>query len=227
MKAVLKFGGSILAPNSVDFEFLEKLASSVSNWSAEHELAIVVGGGKLSREFGKAGKKFTKDPRLLDLIGIQASRFVASTLISALDQNACPEVPRSEAEFIALTKAHPGKIIVAGGFRPGQRTDAVAVEIAKTWGAELVVKGTDVDYVYDSDPKKNKDAKPLETISYEELKKLGDQEHEANKATIMDKVAAEMLAESKIKMAIVNGKDLANIEKILSNQEFTGTRIGF
>lgn len=225
MKVVLKIGGSIFG-DSVDVN-LKTLTKGIKEWSKNHDISIVLGAGKLSRELDKVLRKYTEKEDLLDKVGIQVARLNASVLIAALDGLAHPEIPRSEEEFMKVKKEDEGKLVVAGGFRPGQRTDAVAVEIAKKWGAELVVKCTDVDYVYDKDPAKFPDAKPIEEISFEKLKKLGDQTHEANKPTIIDKVAAEMLAEEEIKMAIVNGKDAENIGKIFSGKEFKGTKVGF
>ena len=229
MKAVLKFGGSIFMPESgVDIEFIRETATFLAAQSQTHELAVVVGGGKISREYGKIGREFTSDEDKLDMIGILGARVNASVLITALGDLACSEIPRSEEEFSELLEKYPGKIIISGGFRPRQRTDAVAVEIAKTWGAKLVVKGTDVDYVYDKDPDEFKDAKPLKKLTFKQLQELGESEHtSANSPTILDSKAGEILVNNKIKVAIVNGKDLNNIGKILSNESFKGTQIGF
>jgi len=228
MKAVLKFGGSIFMPKSgADIEFIKEISTFLATQIQTHELAIVVGAGKFSRECGKLGREFTQDEDRLDMIGIIGARLNAAILIAAIGDHACPEIPRSEEEFLELVKKYPDKIIISGGFRPRQRTDAVAVEIAKTWGAKIVVKGTDVDYVYDKDPDEFKDAKPLKEISYTELQNLSDQHHVANAPTIMDSKAAKILLEKKIKVAVVNGRNLDNIVKILEGEKFRGTKIGF
>ncbi len=227
MKITIKLGGSVLTGNQIDVEFVKKFALMLNSWKDKNEIAVVVGAGKLSREFDKIARGLTSNENLLDQIGIYVARLNASILIAALGESACPEIPRNETEFLKLVDKYPGKIIVAGGFRPGQRTDAVAVEIAKDWGADLIIKGTDVDYVYDKDPDKFSDAKPIKELSFEELQKLGDQEHVANKPTIIDNVAAKILVEKKIKLAIVNGKNLENIDRLINGKEFIGTRIGF
>jgi len=223
MRAVLKFGGSVF-----EGEFIHQAADRLKAWSKGHKLAVVVGGGKLSRDFGALGRELTSDEDLLDSIGIFSARLNASLLIAALGDDACPEIPRSEDEFMRLAEKYPNKIIVSGGFRPKQRTDAVAVEIAQAWGAEVVVKGTDVDYAYDRDPKQFEDAKPLEEVSFEELERMvSSTEYKANAPTIMDRAAAALLRENNIKVAIVNGRDLGNIENILEGKDFKGTKIGF
>ncbi len=214
-------------PKQVDLNFVKKLAVHLIEWAKKHEIAVVIGGGALSREIDKIGRKITKDEDFLDLLGIYASRLNAALLIAALENSACPVIPRSEVEFLDLTLKYPQKIIVCGGFRPKQRTDAVAVEIAKVWNADYVIKGTDVDYVYDRDPKKSKNAKPIKEMSFDDLRKYADKTHKANQPAIMDYVSAGMIANERIRVAVVNGKNLGNIEKFLNRQEFKGTRIGF
>lgn len=227
MKIVLKIGGSVIMPNQYDTKFIKKLSEKLKEWAKKHEIAVVIGGGKLSREFGNIGRKITDDEDFLDLIGIYASRLNAAMVIASLGNSACPVIPRSELEFLEVSDKFKGKIIACGGFRPKQRTDAVAVEIAKEWGADFVVKGTDVDYVYTKDPKKHKDAKPIKQMSFEEIVEYADKEHRANRPTIMDMVSAHLVAKEKVKVAVVNGKKLDNIEKLLSRKDFKGTRIGF
>lgn len=227
MKIVLKIGGSIIYPKEVDVNFVKKLAEKLAQWSKRHEIAVVVGGGALSREYDKIGRRLTDDEDYLDLLGIYASRLNAALLVAALGNAACPAIPRSEVEFLDLLLKYQQKVIVCGGFRPKQRTDAVAVEIAKVWSADYVIKGTNVDYVYDSDPKKNKKAKPIKAMSFQDLQKYSDQTHKANQPTIMDKVSAGLIASDRIKVAVVNGKNLENIEKFLNRQDFKGTKIGF
>lgn len=84
MKIVLKIGGSILMPKEVDVNFIKKLAAKLTQWAKKHEIAVVIGGGALSRDFDKIGRKITKDEDFLDLLGIYASRLNAALLIAAL-----------------------------------------------------------------------------------------------------------------------------------------------
>ncbi len=214
-------------PKQVNVNYVKKLAEKLKEWKKRHEIAIVVGGGKLSREFGEIGRKITDDEDYLDLIGIYASRLNAALLIAALGNSACPVIPRSELEFLDVLRKFPEKIIVCGGFRPRQRTDAVSVEIAKEWGADYVIKGTDVNFVYTKDPKKHKGAKPIKQLSFEEIKEYAEQEHKANQPTIMDMASARIVAKEKIKVIVLNGTDLKNIESFLERQKCKGTRIGF
>jgi len=230
MRAVIKLGGSIFTKNGVNKEFLQQLVDKIKTWNKKHDLAIVVGAGHISREYGKIGQEFTNNQEVLDQIGIMVARTNAALLIATLGNIVASKIPTNESEFIELAKeSYPSKVIVLGGFRPGQRTDAVSVEVALEWGADVVVKCTDVDYVYDKDPNNSKDAKPIKEISFQDLEKLVHvDEYKANAPTIMDTKAAELLVQHKgLKVAVVNGEDLENIGKVLDEKEFKGTRIGF
>ncbi len=226
MKAVLKIGGSVIAEEPLKLD-IKKLVQFLKKWSKNHELTVVVGGGRTSRALDTVARSFTDKEELLDNVGIYASRLNASVLIAALDGKACSKIPRNEKEFSKLSEDFKGKIIVSGGFRPGQRTDAVSVQIAKTWGADTVFKCTNVDYVYDKDPLTNPDAKPIEKMTFKTLRKLADKTEKANSPTIMDKVAADMLLEEDIKLIVLDGRNLSNIGKALNGKEFRGTKIGF
>ncbi|MFO7872582.1 MAG: UMP kinase [Candidatus Undinarchaeales archaeon] len=226
MKAVLKIGGSVIAKEALKLD-IKKLVQYLKKWSKKHELAIVVGGGRTSRALDSLARQFTDKEKLLDNVGIYASRLNASVLIAALDEHACTKIPRNESEFSKLAEKCKDKIIVSGGFRPGQRTDAVSVQIAKAWGADTVFKCTNVDYVYDKDPLTNPDAEPIEEMTFEELEKLADKSEKANSPTIMDKVAADMLLKEDIKLVVLDGKNLGNIGKALNGKKFRGTKIGF
>jgi len=228
MKVVIKLGGSVFIQEGLNKALLIKLVTKLKEWSTNHEIAVVVGAGELNRKYADVCREFTKNEDLVDLFGIHVARMNASILIAALDGLACDNIPRSEEEFLVLAEKNPSKIIIAGGFRPKQRTDAVAVEIAKAWGADLVIKGTNVDYVFDKDPNKSEDAKPIKEISYAELEKMVNVgEFKAASPTIMDRTAAGILVKEKIKVVILNGSDLENIGKVLAGEDFNGTKVGF
>ena len=104
MKAVLKLGGSVFSAEGVDRDFLETVSSKIGEWARVHQIAVVVGGGKISREYGELGRKFTSDEDLLDTVGIMASRVNASLLLAALGDLAATEIPKSEEEFINISE---------------------------------------------------------------------------------------------------------------------------
>ncbi|RLI60762.1 MAG: UMP kinase, partial [Promethearchaeia archaeon] len=132
-KIVLKMGGSLL--------FDENLALRLDSFStivnvvkkSQHVAAVVIGGGKIARKFIQAAREFQANESRCDTFGIQASRLNALLLITALDSRAYPVVIESPRSFNlnAVTASISQRIMVAGGFIPGQSTTSVTFQIAE------------------------------------------------------------------------------------------------
>jgi len=226
MRIALKVGGSVFCPSkSPDMVFVEKLAKTLKGLASEHEIVVVVGGGKLARwliaEAREKGVTFDDE---LHVLGIEAARKNAAVLVEALGESAFPEVPRNEHGVRVASDS--GKIIVAGGFRPGQTTDAVTLQCAEALGADVVVIGTDVKGVYDRDPKRHKNARFISLISADELMKLvGTESVEPGAKTIIDPVAVTIIKKTGIRAVVVNIRNMENLENAIEGREFEGTLI--
>ncbi len=117
-------------------------------------------------------------------------------------------------------------ILVMGGTKPGQTTDAVAAQLAWLNEAEFLLIASNVDGVYDSDPKVNPEARLYPGLSTAELLDLtSKKEHTPGYTGIIDPAAAELIHEKKIKTIVVNGRDLENMEKAITGASYTGTLI--
>jgi uridylate kinase len=110
-----------------------------------------------------------------------------------------------------------------GGIRPGQTTDAVAASLAAHCKADLLINATNVDGIYDSDPKKNPSAKKFGEISTQQLLEIAGREHRAGLTAIIDPIAAKIIHENKIKTIVVDGRKLDNIEKAIKGEDHGGT----
>ena len=118
-----------------------------------------------------------------------------------------------------------GKIVVMGGLRPGITTDAVATLVAERVDAELLVKGTDQNGVYDKDPRKHPDAVKLDRLSLEELAAVFEHSvHKAGIHQIIDPEAIKVLKRKRLKLIVVNGFKPENILAAI-NGENVGTII--
>ena len=105
-----------------------------------------------------------------------------------------------------------GKIVVMGGLKPGITTDTVATLVAERVNAELLVKGTDQNGVYDKDPRKHPDAVKLDRLSVEDLAKVFEHnEHKAGIHQIIDPEAIKVLKRKRLKLVVVNGFKPENI----------------
>jgi uridylate kinase len=227
MIIALKVGGSIFCPTEEpDASFAANLADTLKKLARKHRLVVVVGGGRLARKMIEdARAKGEKSDARLHLLGIEASRKNARFLIDMLPGIAQEGMPKSEEE---VKKAFPsGKIIVMGGFRPGQTTDAVTMQAALAAGAELVVIGTDVKGVFTKDPKKYRDAVFISEMSPEELLDMSETGAvKPGTKTVIDPVAAGIIAENSMKVVVVDIRDMDNLERLIEGGDFEGTVIG-
>ncbi|NJE25801.1 UMP kinase [Thermococcus sp. MV5] len=206
MRIVFDIGGSVLVPDKPDVKFIDEIAYELTKISEDHEIAVVVGGGKVAREYIHAAKTFTPNETFKDYIGIHITRANAMLLIAALREKAYPFVVsdfRKAWEVMQLKK-----IPIMGGTHPGHTTDAVAALLAEYLQADLLVVITNVDGVYDSDPKKNPNAKKLEKISTEKLVEIAMQsETKAGGSGVVDALAAKFIQRGKIRTLIIGKED--------------------
>jgi uridylate kinase len=188
-----------------------------------HEVAAVVGGGKLAREFIAVAKNLGLDVQAQDEIAISVSRLFAQLFLKKLDDATCGKVAVTLDEAAECLKE--GKIIVMGGLKPGITTDAVAALVAERIHAKLLVKGTDQDGVYDKDPRKHVDAIKLDHLFLGDLCKVLElSKHEAGMHQVVDPVAIEVLKRARVKLIVVNGFKPENVLAAV-NGERVGTLV--
>lgn len=227
MTIAIKVGGSVFCPSDKpDPVFLRKLSAVLSEISGKHRLLVVVGGGRLARNMIKEAKNRGKEATADELhsIGINAARMNASVLIEELGDMAFQEVPKDAGEVKAAFSK--GGIVVVGGFRPGQTTDAVTVQSAVAINADLIIIGTDVKGVYDKDPKKHEDARFIPEITGTELRKMVERAGmEPGKSTIVDPVAARLIEKIHTKALVLDIRDTENLRKAIEGDGFVGTTI--
>ena len=117
------------------------------------------------------------------------------------------------------------KIAVMGGLKPGITTDAVAALVAEHLSADLLVKGTDQEGVYNKDPRTNFDAIKLDRLTFEEFSKIFEGTvHKAGIHQIVDPEAIKVLKRHRVRLIVVNGFKPENILAAI-NGEKIGTVI--
>ncbi len=225
MIIAIKVGGSVFCPgDEPDQGFVRKLAATLLGLSASHGLLVVVGGGRLARKMMRdAAEGATADE--LHSIGIQAARMNAAALVKELGDKAFHQIPKDVAEVKDAFSAE--KIVVAGGFRPGQTTDAVTAQSAEAIGADLMIIGTDVRGVYDKDPKRHDDARFMPRVSPPQLRRMVETGSvEPGESTIVDPVAARLIEENGTKTIVLDIRNLDNLGKAIEGADFDGTLVG-
>jgi uridylate kinase len=220
---VISLGGSLLVPREIDVKFLKKFKSIIEREiKLGKKFIIIVGGGKTARNYQNAAKALTKvSNEDLDWLGIHATRINAHLLLTIFRKYAYYRIIKNPKEKVEFKE----KILVAAGWKPGFSTDYDAVLLAKTYGSDTIINLTNVDYVYDKDPNKFKDAKPFKEISWKDYLKLIDQKWTPGMSAPFDPVASRLAQKLKIKVVILNGKKLKNLKNYLENIKFKGTLI--
>ena len=223
MKVVITLGGSLLT-KELSSENFRKYAEVLLKIKEKVERLIVVcGGGKTARKYMKIAKGFNPTLTFLDRIGIVATHLNALALISALGEKAYQKVVRSVEEIENIPKE---KIIVCGGNEPGHSTDFDAALFAEAIRADLLIKATNVDGVYSSDPRKDPNAKKFEKLSYEDFEKIIlKNKQEPGKYSLFDLSAIKIVERSKIKLIVINGEDSEEIIRAIEGKH-RGTEIG-
>jgi uridylate kinase len=210
MKLVIRIGGSVVA-SPFNPELMNAYVELLLNLKQQgHHVAVVVGGGLLSRELIATAKVMGLDEAAQDEVAISVSRLAAQLMLLKLGRQGVLSVPITVED--AVRRVEKDGIVVMGGLKPGMTTDTVAALIAERIHAGLLVKATDVDGVFDKDPKKHKDARKFDSLRYDDLSGIFEKKrHEAGIHQVIDPEAIRMLKKAKVKTVVVNGFKPENV----------------
>ena len=231
MVTVLSVGGSIVAPDKPDFDFLDKFSKTIRNWllqDSSRKIIMVIGGGAPARDYQNAYRKVCDLRKAsakndeADWIGIMATRLNAQ-LVKAVFEDLCPNPVVYDPTTVDM---FGGQILVAAGWKPGFSTDNDAVVLAERFSGNLVVNLSNIAKVYTDDPKKNPEARPIDSISWEDFIKIVGTEWVPGKNTPFDPIASQRAQKAGIRVICAAGKDIENLENILNGKDFKGTVIG-
>ncbi len=190
------------------------------------QVGLIVGGGNIFR--GIAASSYGMDRTSADHMGMLATVINSLALQDALEkqgvqtrvQTAIPM--RSVAEPYILRRAlrhlEKGRVVIfaAGTGNPYFTTDTAAVLRAQEIHAEILLKATKVDGLYDSDPEKNQDARMLKRTSYMEVLE--------KQLRVMDMTAISLAMDNQLPLAVFNLRDKGNIARVVCGQDI-GTLI--
>jgi uridylate kinase len=220
---VISLGGSIIVPDDVDVEFLKRFRKLIlKHVRAGRRFIIIAGGGMVCRRYQKAAARVTKlTAEDLDWLGIHATRFNAHLLRTIFRDHAHPRVIKNPTEKLRFRE----KILIGSGWKPGCSTDWDAVAMARTFSAGRLVNLSNVSYVYDKDPKYHKNAKPMKEVSWRDFRKIVGNRWDPGANHPFDPVASREAQMLGLEVAIMNGRDIKNLDSYLSGKGFRGTVI--
>lgn len=222
-RIVVSVGGSLIVPDAIDTDFLTRFKALIlEKVQRGFTFSIITGGGKLSRRYQEAASAVTKLSQFdLDWLGIHSTRLNAQLFRDIFVGYAHPQVIKNPT--IDIEADEP--IVIAAGWQPGCSTDYDAVLIAKNLGATRLVNLSNIDYVYDSDPRKNPNAKKIEKTSWAEFRKLIPEAWDPGLSSPFDPIAAKEAEAIGLEVAIINGAKLEEFSNYLDNKPFVGTII--
>ena len=223
-RVLLKLSGEVLMGDQqfgIDPAFVLELAKEVKTAKETGlEICLVIGGGNIFR--GMAGAAQGMDRAQADYMGMLATVMNALAMQSALEQlgvqtrvqsavqmdQVCEPVIRRRAE----RHLEKGRVVIfaAGVGAPYFTTDSGAALRAAEMNCDALLKGTSVDGVYDSDPKKNADAKRFETVTYGKVL--------ADDLKVMDASAVALCRDNNIPIVVFSIREQGNLARVLSGE---------
>ncbi len=223
-RILLKLSGEVLMGEQefgIDPAFVLELAQEVKQAKDEGwEICLVIGGGNIFR--GMAGAAQGMDRAQADYMGMLATVMNALAMQSALEQLGVPTRVQSAVQMDTVCEPvirrraerhlEKGRIVIfaAGVGAPYFTTDSGAALRAAEMRCDALFKGTSVDGVYDSDPKKNAEAKRYDTVTYGKVL--------ADNLKVMDASAVALCRDNNIPIVVFSIREKGNLTRVLAGE---------
>lgn len=222
---VISLGGSLVVPNGgIDTEYISKFNIFIRSKIAEGiRFFIVVGGGSTARHYIDAARKVAGkiDDWDLDYLGIHTTELNAHFIRTIFRDIAHPRIILNyEKKIEKLVEP----LVIAAGWKPGSSTDYDAMLLVRDYGAKSLINMSNIEWVYNKDPKKHTDAIFIEKMSWDEYEKMTDAKWSPGANVPFDPMATKLAKELKCTVFII-GKNLENLDKLLKGEKFKGTVI--
>lgn len=212
--------------HGIDPQRLASYASEIKNVVEQGvEVAIVIGGGNIFR--GVAGASNGMDRVQGDYMGMLATIINGLALQSALEDADVQTRLQTALKIEAIAEPYikrravrhleKGRVVIfgAGTGNPFFTTDSAAVLRAIEVDADVILKGTRVDGIYDTDPEKNKDAVKFESISFKDVLQKG--------LKVMDSTAFTLSQENDLPIVVFDMNTSGNLEQVVAGKHIGTT----
>jgi uridylate kinase len=227
---LLKLSGEALAADKgfgIDKSIIYRIAGEVKEIHALGvEIAIVLGGGNIFRGIESAkdgGDRVTSDhmgmlATVINSLALQQALEKIGVFTRVMSAISIEEMAEPYIRRRAVRHLEKGRVVIfaAGTGNPYFTTDTAASLRAVEIGAEIILKATKVDGVFDKDPVKYADAKMYQSVTYLEVLK--------QQLKVMDSTATSLCMDNKIPITVFNLKQEGNIMRIMKGEKI-GTRV--
>ncbi len=230
-RILLKLSGEALGGDDgrgMDIDEVNAIASRIKEvHDLGVEIALVIGAGNLWR--GTQGLAHGMDRTTADYMGMLATVMNALAMMDALERQGVITRVQSAIEMRAVAEPYirrrairhleKGRVVImsAGTGNPYFSTDTAAALRAMEIGADLLIKATKVDGVYDSDPKTNPDARRFERLSYIEVLN--------RRLQVMDSTAISLCMENDLPIMVLNLWDPRALHRVIQGDLTAGTLV--
>ena len=224
-RVLLKVSGEALMGEKgygIDPAVIDSIAEEIKGVNdAGVAIAIVIGGGNIFRGLGSTASGMERASA--DYMGMLATVLNALALQDALEKKGVVTRVQSAIEMRALAEPYIRRrairhlekkrvvIFAAGTGNPYFSTDTAASLRAMEIGADVILKGTKVDGVYDSDPVINKDAKRFTTLTYLDVLKMG--------LKVMDATAISLCKDNNLPIIVFNLREKGNVRRVVMGED--------
>ena len=229
-RILLKISGEVLAGKKtfgIDPNLTQTIAARIKKIHSQNkEIGIVIGGGNIFR--GVSGASKGMDRVQADYMGMLATVINCLALQSALENNDVPNRLQTAIKIEAIAEPfikrratrhlEKGRVVIfgSGTGNPYFTTDSAAVLRAIEINANVILKGTRVDGIYNVDPEKDKEAVKFDTLSFDEVLKKG--------LKIMDTTAFTLSQENNLPIIVFDMNTKGNLSRIIKGENI-GTRV--
>ncbi len=223
-RILLKLSGEMLAGSQgygIQPSVVDDIAGQIqSAQQAGAEVAVVIGGGNIFR--GLSDEAAGMERTVADYMGMLATVLNALALQNRLEQRGCHTRVQSAIEMMELAEPYirrkavrhleKGRVVIfaAGTGNPYFSTDTAAALRAMEIHADVILKGTKVDGIYDKDPEKHPDALKYEELSYFQVLEKD--------LAVMDNTAITLCMDNKLPMIVFSARDPENIRRLLAGE---------
>ncbi|MGH7203464.1 MAG: UMP kinase, partial [Candidatus Levyibacteriota bacterium] len=220
--------GSLIVPNGgIATDFLEKLNNFIRDELAKdnkRQFFLIIGGGATARHYIEAGRAVVGHElphEDMDWLGVHGTTLNAHLVRTIFRDIAHPKLIR---HYDIIRKVYE-PVVVAAGWKPGWSTDYCATLLCEDYGVKTVINLSNIQQVYDKDPKKFPDAKPLDKLTWKEMRAIVGDTWTPGLNAPFDPIAAKKAQELGVKVVVMSGSDLENVSNYINSKPFNGTVI--
>jgi len=223
---IMSVGGSLIIPNGgLDRGFLVKLNKFIRKYvNKGKRFFLVTGGGSIMRHYRDAARFVIKDvsDEDLDWLAIHITR-VNGHLLRTIFQDIAH--PRIIGDYDRKLKNWTEPVAIGAGWKPGWSTDYDAVILARDYKGKVIINMSNIDWVYDKDPRQFKNAKKIKKMTWAKMEKIVGNKWTPGLNMPFDPIATKLAKKLGLKVLIVNGKNFSNLDRIFNDKPFKGTTI--